>query len=80
MVMGPPEKQQFDLEMMQGFFMYVNQNYVVSILLALLIVFIQSVWFNRLCISHDVIYAHSWLPAYFFILVDLRSNQTGKNQ
>jgi hypothetical protein len=64
-----PREHHFDLQMAQGFFSYINQNYVVSVIIGLIIVFIQSVWFNRLCITHDVIYAHTWLPAYFYMLV-----------
>lgn len=55
---------------MRGLFNWVNQNYLVSVLAGLLIIFLQAILFNRLCIEHDVIYSHSYLPAYFYMLVN----------
>jgi len=68
--LGAPKTNQFNIEVVAGVFSYVNQNYILSISLGLLVVFIQCIWFNRLCISHDVLYSHTWMPAYFYMLVN----------
>jgi hypothetical protein len=60
----------FDPEIMKGVFTFLNQNYFLSVSLGLVIIFIQALIFNRLCINHDVIYTHSYLPAYFYMLVN----------
>jgi hypothetical protein len=56
--------------LLQGVFSFTAQNFYVSILSGLLLVFIQSLIFNKICIDHDVIYTHSYMPAYCFILLN----------
>lgn len=58
-----------DLLLVNGIFDFINQNFTVSVLVGLLVIFIQSLLFNRLCIEHDVIYMHSYMPAYFYMLL-----------
>lgn len=57
------------MALMKGVFAFVNQNYNLSLLVGLIFIFIQAMLFNRLCIEHDVIYTHSYLPAYFYMLI-----------
>lgn len=71
LILGPQgEEITFDPAILRGFFNLVNKNYAVSVLVGLFVIFIQSIWFNRLCIDHDVIYTHSYLPGYFFMLAN----------
>lgn len=70
LIYGPGEDYSFDPAIMRGFFYWVNQNYMLSVLAGLAIIYIQSILFNRLCIQHDVIYAHSYLPAYFYMVIN----------
>ncbi|MCC7296760.1 MAG: hypothetical protein IT244_00395 [Bacteroidia bacterium] len=68
-IFGGIEGAKIEVSMMQGFFALVNQNFTLSILMGLLLIFIQAIFFNKLCIDHDVIYAHSYLPAYFYMVI-----------
>jgi hypothetical protein len=52
-----------------GLFDTLNQNFYLSISLGLLVVFVQALFFNRLCIEYDVLYVHSYLPAYVYVIV-----------
>jgi hypothetical protein len=42
----------------------------LSLGLAVILVFIQALMFNRLCIHHDVLYVHTYMPAWFFIIAN----------
>jgi len=53
---------------MSSFFNSFNAQPIASILVSAAIVFIQALLFNRLCIEHDVLYAHSFMPAWMFLL------------
>jgi hypothetical protein len=68
LISGNGVNSYLSLNAMSGFFRFANQNLYVSVLLALVLVFVQSLIFNKLCIDHDVIYVHSYLPAYFFMI------------
>lgn len=70
LLMGNVHHENMSLNIMQNFFTFVNQNDYIAILGGLLLVFLQSIVFNKLCIDHDVLYHHSYLPAYFFMLMN----------
>lgn len=57
-----------DSGIMNGFFTGLHSQPVLSMLLSFALLFIQALLFNRLCIEHDVLYAHSFLPAWLFVL------------
>lgn len=67
---GQNEEYHFNPSIMQGLFAAVNKNHLVSLLVGLIVVFIQAILFNRICIEHDVIYHHSYLPAYFYVIIN----------
>jgi hypothetical protein len=54
--------------MMNQFFAELNNQAVLSMGLAFVFVFVQALLFNRLCIDHDVLYTHSFMPAWMFVL------------
>ncbi len=47
----------------------IGGNLIWSVLAGLVVVFIQAMLLNRLCIQHDVIYSHTYLPAYFYMVL-----------
>ena len=57
-----------DSDIIGGFFNGLNSQPAVSMLLAFVFLFGQALIFNRICIEHDVLYAHSFLPAWMFVL------------
>lgn len=50
------------------FFNAVRQWPWLSLLLGFLVVFTQAMIFNKLCNEHDVLYTHTFMPAWLFIL------------
>lgn len=63
-------KGQVSLNLLGDAFAMANQNVYLGVGLGLLLVFIQALIFNKLCIDHDVLYSHSYLPAYMFMLLN----------
>lgn len=62
-------------EIPQRVFMYsmfssVQAIPVLSMSIALFLVVIQALLFNRLCIQHDVLYVHTYMPAWLFVIAN----------
>lgn len=70
LIAGDPRKNAGTMDVLGQFFELANSSFYISILGGLLIIFLQGLLFNKLCIDHDVIYTHSYLPAYFFMLLN----------
>lgn len=70
LISGKGYTSDMSLNVMNGFFTLINQNIYIAVIGGLLLVFAQSLLFNKLCIDHDVIYSHSYLPAYFFMMLN----------
>lgn len=51
-----------------GFFEQIVTLGWTSYIICFLLVFFQSMIFNKICIDHDVLYAHTYLPGYFYML------------
>ncbi len=45
-------------------------NIYISMGIAFVLLILQAAVFNKICIEHDVIYTHTYLPAYFFVLIN----------
>ena len=45
-------------------------NIYFSMGIAFVLLILQAAVFNKICIDHDVIYTHTYLPAYFFVLIN----------
>jgi hypothetical protein len=58
-----------DTPFFPGFFFWAQQNPIWDNLLATLLVCTAAMLLNRVCINQDVIYTHTYLPAWFFVLV-----------
>ena len=58
-----------DTAFFPGFFLWAQQNPVWDNLLATVLVCTAAMLLNRVCINQDVIYTHTYLPAWFFVLV-----------
>lgn len=51
-------------------FQFINYNPTVSFIFSTIIVFISAIVLNNICIKHELIFIPSYLPAYFFILLN----------
>jgi hypothetical protein len=58
-----------DTPFFPGFFLWAQQNPVWDNVLATVLVCTSAMLLNRVCINQDVIYTHTYLPAWFFVLV-----------
>lgn len=48
----------------------INDNSLIAFSISTLLVFITALIFNRICIEHELIIYPSYLPAYFFVLLN----------
>lgn len=55
---------------LQDMFSAIAAQPVLSILLGYLAVVLQALILNRLCIMHDVLYVHTYMPAWLFVLAN----------
>ncbi len=59
-----------EINYLEGIFHYMNYTPTISLLVSSVIIFISAVKFNAICIKYDIIYILSYLPAYFFVLLN----------
>lgn len=52
------------------FFATINEYAIVGFIISTLVVFLTALAFNRICIRHELIIFPSYLPAYFFVLLN----------
>ncbi len=55
---------------LQSFFNILNQFSILGFLISTCIVFFTAILFNNLCNKHELIIFPSYLPAYFFIILN----------
>lgn len=58
------------LNYLQDIFNVLNQNSVVAYFISTFIVFITSLQFNKICNKHELVIFPSFLPAYFYIVLN----------
>lgn len=66
--LSPPTPHTFDSPFFPDFFRWIAHNPLWNNLGATALVCIAALLLNRVCINQDVIYTHSYLPAWFYVL------------
>ena len=64
----PTSPPVFDSPFLPDFFRWIAQNPLWNNLGATTLVCLAALLLNRVCINQDVIYTHSYLPAWFYVL------------
>jgi hypothetical protein len=54
----------------ESLFNAIRQNHGLSLTLGFVVVFLQAIFFNRLCNRHDVLYTPTFMPAWLFVLAN----------
>lgn len=62
--------QTIQINYLADFFNSINQVPLIGFVLSTVIVFITALIFNHICIKHELIIFPSYLPAYFFIMLN----------
>ncbi|MEZ4804896.1 MAG: hypothetical protein R2852_05290 [Bacteroidia bacterium] len=62
--------QSLNINYLTDFFNWINYYPLVGFAISTLMVFITAIVFNKICIKHELIIFPSYLPAYFFILLN----------
>lgn len=62
--------QNLNINYLSEFFNTINEYSIVGFIISTLFVFITALVFNHICIKHELIIFPSYLPAYFFILLN----------
>ncbi len=62
--------QTIDINYLSAFFNTINAYPIVGFIISTIFVFITALIFNQICIEHELIIFPSYLPAYFFILLN----------
>lgn len=62
--------QSLNINYLSAFFTSINEYPLVGFIISTLFVFITALLFNHICIKHELIIFPSYLPAYFFILLN----------
>lgn len=65
----PPVPSNFDSPFFPEFFRWIADNPLWNNLSATLLVSLAALLLNQVCINQDVIYTHSYLPAWFYVLI-----------
>ncbi len=59
-----------DINYLASAFKEINQTPLLSFIISTVIVFISALILNTICIKHEIVFMPSYLPAYFFILLN----------
>lgn len=62
--------QNLNINYLSAFFNGINYYPIVGFAISTIFVFITAIIFNRICIRHELIIYPSYLPAYFFVLLN----------
>lgn len=62
--------QALNINYLSTFFEQINYYPIVGFIISTLFVFVTALIFNHICIKHELIIFPSYLPAYFFILLN----------
>ncbi|MCC6818217.1 MAG: hypothetical protein IT245_04955 [Bacteroidia bacterium] len=62
--------QNLNINYLSDFFNSINEYSIVGFIISTLFVFVTALAFNHICIKHELIIFPSYLPAYFFILLN----------
>ena len=62
--------QTVNISYLSEFFQILNHYPIVGFLISTLFVFITGLIFNNICVKHELIIFPSYLPAYFFVLLN----------
>lgn len=62
--------QAIDINYLSAFFNTLNSEPIIGFVVSTIMVFITALMFNKICIDHELIIFPSYLPAYFFVLLN----------
>ncbi|HEY1045445.1 MAG TPA: DUF6427 family protein [Bacteroidia bacterium] len=62
--------QGVDINYLSAFFTTINAVPLIGFIISTLVVFLTALVFNHICLKHELIIFPSYLPAYFFILLN----------
>ena len=62
--------QTLNINYLSAFFTSINQFPIVGFAISTMVVFITAIIFNNICVKHELIIFPSYLPAYFFVLLN----------
>lgn len=62
--------QTLNINYLSAFFSSINQYPIVGFAISTMVVFITAIIFNNICVKHELIIFPSYLPAYFFVLLN----------
>lgn len=59
-----------DINYLANAFKFINYTPTLSFIVSTCIVFISAIILNNICLKHEIVFIPSYLPAYFFILLN----------
>jgi len=62
--------QNLNINYLSDFFNSINEFPLLGFIISTLFVFVTALIFNHICIQHELIIFPSYLPAYFFVLLN----------
>ncbi len=62
--------QTLNIRYLSEFFRWLNYYPIIGFSISTIFVFITGLIFNRICVKHELIIFPSYLPAYFFVLLN----------